>query len=45
MGNGIIPVVLTNNTYIEYREPFIITEGFDKYLLKCMAWNEITNQF
>ena len=45
VGNDKIPVVLTDYTYIDYREPFNKSMGFDSEYLRCMSWDEATQSF
>ena len=46
VNNQKVPVDLTNsNTFVDFREPFNKTRGFEDEFLRCMAWDEDKHVF
>eukprot|EP00347_Sterkiella_histriomuscorum_P007679 403347989 len=46
VNNNKISVDLSStSTFVDYREPFNKTRGFEDEQLRCMAWDEVNNEF
>lgn len=44
-GNKIPVNLSSSSTYIDYREPYNLTQGYNAESLRCMSWNNSAYQF